>query len=103
MTSSRVIVHLDNLPLHRLQRRFRIGIMCVDGDQDINNITSNIALKSSGARAQKRNKTKSLIIFKSRGHTGVIIVADYGEVPMPREPVIFIWSYDVCEVEHLLH
>ena len=36
------------------------------------NITS-IALKSSGARAQKRNKTKSLIIFKSRGHAGVII------------------------------
>ena len=33
-----------------------------------NNITS-IALKSSGARAQKRNKTKSLNIFKSRGHT----------------------------------
>ena len=26
-----------------------------------------------GARAQKRNKTKSLIIFKSRGHAGVII------------------------------
>ena len=37
-----------------------------------NNITS-IALQSSGARAQKRNKTKSVIIFKSRGHTGVII------------------------------
>ena len=35
-------------------------------------ITS-IALKSSGALAQKRNKTKSLFIFKSRGHTGVII------------------------------
>ena len=34
------------------------------------NITS-IALKSSGVQAQKRNKTKSLIIFKSRGHTGV--------------------------------
>ena len=32
-----------------------------------------IALKSSGARAPKRNKTKSLIIFKSRGHIGVII------------------------------
>ena len=37
-----------------------------------NNITY-IAVKSSGARAQKRNKTKSLIIFKSRGHTGAII------------------------------
>ena len=36
------------------------------------NITS-IALKSSGAQARKRNKTKSLIIFKSRGHIGVII------------------------------
>ena len=35
-------------------------------------ITS-IALKSSGARDQKRNKTKSLIIFKCQGHTGVII------------------------------
>ena len=44
-----------------------------------NNMTS-IALKSSGGRAQKRNKTKSLMIFKSRGHTGVIIslrAADY--------------------------
>ena len=30
-----------------------------------------MALKSSGARAQKRNKTKSLFKFKSRGHTGV--------------------------------
>ena len=37
-----------------------------------NNITS-MVLKSSEARAQKRNKTKSVIIFKSRGHTGVII------------------------------
>ena len=38
-----------------------------------------MALKSSEARAQKRNKTKSVIIFKSRGHTGVIIrgAADY--------------------------
>ena len=43
-----------------------------------NDITS-IALKSSEARAQKRNKTKSVIIFKSRGHTGIIIsgAADY--------------------------
>ena len=32
-----------------------------------------MALKSSRARAQKRNKTKSLFKFKSRGHTGVII------------------------------
>ncbi len=32
-----------------------------------------MALKSSEARAQKRNKTKSVIIFMSRGHTGVII------------------------------
>ena len=32
-----------------------------------------IALQSSGARAQKRNKTKSLIMFKGRDHTGVII------------------------------
>ena len=36
------------------------------------NITS-MALKSSGDRARKRNKTKSLIKFKSRGHIGVII------------------------------
>ena len=33
-----------------------------------------MALKSSGARAQKRNKTKSLFKFKSRGHTGVIML-----------------------------
>ena len=32
-----------------------------------------MALKSSEAGAQKRNKTKSVIIFKSRGHTGIII------------------------------
>ena len=32
-----------------------------------------MALKSSEARAQKRNETKSVIIFKNRGHTGVII------------------------------
>ena len=37
-----------------------------------NNITS-MALKSSEARAQKRKKPKSVIIFKIRGHTGVII------------------------------
>ena len=37
-------------------------------DNNNNNITS-MALKSSEARAQKRNKTKSVIIFKSRGHT----------------------------------
>ena len=29
------------------------------------------------ARAQKRNKTKSVITFKSRGHTGVIISFTY--------------------------
>ena len=32
-----------------------------------------MALKSLEARVQKRNKTTSVIIFKSRGHTGVII------------------------------
>ena len=32
-----------------------------------------MALQYSGTRAQERNKTKSLIIFKSRDHTGVII------------------------------
>ena len=39
-----------------------------------------MALKFSGARARKRNKTKSLIKFKSRGHIEVIIsrgAADY--------------------------
>ena len=42
------------------------------GNPASNTITS-MALKSSEARAQKRNKTKSVIIFKSLGHTGVII------------------------------
>ena len=37
-----------------------------------NNITS-MEHKSSEARPQKRNKTKSVFIFKSRGYTGVII------------------------------
>ncbi len=32
-----------------------------------------MVLKSSEARAQKRNKIKSVIIFKSRGHAEVII------------------------------
>ena len=32
-----------------------------------------IPLNPRGARAQKRNTTKSLIISKSRGHAGVII------------------------------
>ena len=36
-------------------------------------ITGTIALKSSGARPQMRHKTKSLIIFKSREHIGVIV------------------------------
>ena len=38
-----------------------------------NNDITSMALKSSEARAQKRKKTKSVIIFKSRGHTGIII------------------------------
>ena len=38
-----------------------------------NDNKTSMALKSSGTRAQKRNKTTSLIIFKSRGHRGVII------------------------------
>ena len=38
-----------------------------------NNDITSMALKSSEARAQKRNKTKSVIMFKSRGHTGIII------------------------------
>ena len=38
-----------------------------------NNDITSMALKSSEARAQKRNKTKSVIIFESRGHTGIII------------------------------
>ena len=46
---------------------------CVPSVSNIyNNITS-IALKYSVAGAQKHNKTKSLIKFKCRGHTGVII------------------------------
>ena len=38
-----------------------------------NNDITSMALKSSETRAQKRNKSKSVIIFKSRGHTGIII------------------------------
>ena len=69
--------------------RFPLQIQCdispPDNNNNNNNNTNNnnnnmtsIALTSSGGRAQKRNKTKSLMIFKSRGHTGVIIrAADY--------------------------
>ena len=40
-------------------------------DNNINNITYKImALKSSEARTQKRNKTKAVIIFKSRDIQG---------------------------------
>ena len=49
---------------------------CWVGDGEASNINNNItsiALKSSGTRTQKRNKTNLLIIFKSWGHTGVII------------------------------
>ena len=38
-----------------------------------NNNNKYIISISSGVRAGKRNKTKSLIIFKNRGHIGVII------------------------------
>ena len=47
-------------------------VMSVDNNNNNNYITS-MVLKSSEARAQKCNKTKSIIIFKSRGHTGIII------------------------------
>ena len=43
-----------------------------NNNNNIINITS-MSLKSSEARAQKRNKIKSVIIFKSRGHAGIII------------------------------
>ena len=43
-----------------------------NNNNNTNNVTS-MALKYSEARAQKRNKTKSIIIFKSRGHTWIII------------------------------
>ena len=52
------------------------GSFCFVVPQHHNNNTkyiTSIALKSSGIRARKRNKTKSLIIFKNRGHIGVII------------------------------
>ena len=43
------------------------------GPNNNNNDITSMALKSSEARAQKLNKTKSVIIFKSRRHTGIII------------------------------
>ena len=43
--------------------------VCADTRFNNNNNITSMALKSSEARAQKRNKTKSVIIFKSRGHT----------------------------------
>ena len=55
-----------------------------EGNNNNNDITS-MALKSSEARAQKRNKTKSEIIFKSRGHTGIII-SFKGPVLLPCGP-----------------
>ena len=53
---------------HRTLRRIRN----TDGNVIIIIMITSIALKSSGARTQKCNKTKSLLILKSRGHTGVI-------------------------------
>ena len=44
---------------------------CTVRDRSVNNNTkTSIALKSSGTQAQKRNKIKSLIIFKILGRTG---------------------------------
>ena len=49
--------------------------MLLYNNNNINNniIITSMVLKSSEARAQKRNKRKSVNIFKSRGHIGVII------------------------------
>ena len=44
-------------------------------DNNNNSYITSMALKSSGARARKCNKTKSLIIFKNRGHIRVIIIS----------------------------
>ena len=57
--------HLDEGP----QYTSRDQIHRTNPTENNNNkyITS-IALKSSGVRARKRNKTKSLIIFMNRGH-----------------------------------
>ena len=63
------------MPLHPAHRRHMQMIRKFDiviNNNNNNNITS-MALESSEARAQKRNKTKSVIIFMSRGHTGIII------------------------------
>ena len=45
----------------------------LDGGFNNNNNGTSVTLKPSVTRSQKRNKTKSLIIVKSRGRTGVII------------------------------
>ena len=58
-----------------IQRNFvKKDVMHLTRTNNNNNkyITS-IALKSSGVRARKRNKTKSLIIFNNQGHIGVVI------------------------------
>ena len=58
--------------LDKMKEKYITVLMGAFNNNNTNNITS-MTLKSSEARAQKRNKTKSVIIFKSRGHTGVII------------------------------
>ena len=52
----------------------------LNNDNNNNNNITSMALKSSEARAQKRNKTKSVITFKSgdiQGSSSVLRAADY--------------------------
>ena len=58
----RVIVMDDDRSETEIERR-----IANNNNNNNYNITS-MTLKSSGARARKRNKTNSLIKFKSRGH-----------------------------------
>ena len=59
--------------LHAAGRGLIRGPVMLHYNNNNNNDITSMALKSSEARAQKLNKTKSVIIFKSRGHTGIII------------------------------
>ena len=56
-----------------MQYRPRYTLLSHNNIIIINKYIISIALKSSGVRARKRNKTKSLIKLKNRGHIGVII------------------------------
>ena len=72
MPTDNMMMILNNAVCWVLSLLVKIVIAYIPiGNNNNNKYITSIALKSSGVRARKRNKTKALI--KNRGHIGVII------------------------------